>query len=112
MPEQLAIAMIGARDSVLGFKALGLDVYPVDDAAAAGTAFDACVDRGYAAIFVTEGFAAELAPRLKALGSRPLPAAVIIPEGQQSRGLGLAKLRSIVEKAIGADILFRGEDSK
>jgi V/A-type H+-transporting ATPase subunit F len=112
MPEQLGIAMVGARDSVLGFRALGLDVYPVTDAAGADEAFDECLRRGYAAIFVTEGFAAGLAPKMKALGSQPLPATVVIPEGQESRGLGLAKLRAIVEKAIGADILFRGEDTK
>ena len=46
---------------------------------------------------------------MKALSAEPLPAAVIIPEGQESTGQGLARLRAIVEKAIGADILFRGE---
>jgi V/A-type H+/Na+-transporting ATPase subunit F len=112
MPEQLGIAMVGARDSVMGFRALGLDVFPVTDSAQAVQAFDDCVRRGYAAIFITEGYAAELAGRLKSLASQPLPATIIIPEGQESMGLGLAKLRSIVEKAIGADILFRGEDAK
>jgi V/A-type H+/Na+-transporting ATPase subunit F len=112
MPEQLGIAMVGARDSVMGFRALGLDVFPVATPAQAAQAFDDCVQRGYAAIFVTEGFAAELAPRMRALSARPLPATIVIPEGQESSGLGLAKLRAIVEKAIGADILFRGEDTK
>lgn len=112
MPEQLGIAMVGARDSILGFRALGLDVYPVTDKAEAGQAFDECVRRGYAAIFVTEGFAADLQPRIKALSAQPLPATVIIPEGQVSTGQGLARLRSIVEKAIGADILFRGEEKQ
>jgi V/A-type H+-transporting ATPase subunit F len=112
MPEQLGIAMVGGRDSVMGFRALGLDAYPVTDAAQAAAAFDECVKRGYAAIFVTEGFAPGLAPRMRALASRPLPAVIVIPEGQESTGAGLAKLRATVEKAIGADILFRGEDTK
>lgn len=112
MPEQLGIAMVGAPDSVMGFRALGLDVFPVTDAAQAVEAFDDCVRRGYAAIFVTEGFAAPLEGRMKSLSARPLPAAIIIPEGQESQGIGLAKLRAIVEKAIGADILFRGEGVK
>ncbi len=109
MPERLGIAMVGARDSILGFRALGLDVFPVTGAAEAGAAFDDCVRRGYAAIFITEGYAADLASRIKALSAQPLPATVIIPEGQESTGQGLARLRTIVEKAIGADILFRGE---
>jgi len=109
MPEQLGIAMVGARDSILGFRALGLDVFPVSTGEEAEQAFSECVRRGYAAIFVTEGFAEAVAPQMKALSAEPLPAAVIIPEGQESTGQGLARLRAIVEKAIGADILFRGE---
>lgn len=112
MPKQLGIAMVGGPDSVMGFRALGLDTYPVTDPARAAAAFDECVRSGYAAIFVTEGFAAGLAARMKALAAKPLPAVIVIPEGQQSTGLGLAKLRATVEKAIGADILFRGEDTK
>lgn len=109
MPDQLGIAMVGARDSILGFRALGIDVYPVANDSEAVSAFGECVSRKYAAIFVTEGFANAVAPQMKALAAQALPAAVIIPEGQESTGQGLARLRAIVEKAIGADILFRGE---
>lgn len=109
MPDSLGIAILGARDSVLGFRAMGLDVFPVSSAAEAVAAFDDCVQRGFAAIFVTEGFFPALRERMKELAGRPTPATVIIPEGQESSGLGLAKLKSIVEQAIGADILFRGE---
>lgn len=109
MPEQLGIAMVGARDSILGFRALGLDVYPVATGSEAEAAFAECVRRKYAAIFVTEGFAEAVAPQMRALAAQPLPAAVLIPEGQESTGQGLARLRAIVEKAVGADILFRGE---
>ena len=76
MPEQLGIAMVGARDSILGFRALGLDVFPVATGQEAEQAFSECVRRGYAAIFVTEGFAEAVAPQMKALSAEPLPAAV------------------------------------
>jgi V/A-type H+/Na+-transporting ATPase subunit F len=109
MSDQAGIAIIGARDSILGFRALGLDVYPVTSSAEAQEAFDECVRRGYAAVFITEGSVPELRERMKSVAVQATPAVVIIPEGQESRGLGLAQLRSIVEKAIGADILFRGE---
>lgn len=109
MPEAAGIAIIGARDSILGFRALGLSVYPVSSAAEAAGAFDECVRREYAAVFITEGFVPGLRDRIKAVAAQPTPAVVIIPEGQESQGLGLAQLRSVVEKAIGADILFRGE---
>ena len=94
MPDRLGIAMVGARDSILGFRALGIDVYPVSTAGEAAQAFDECVRRGYAAIFVTEGSAAAVSPQMKALSAQALPAAVIIPEGQESTGQGLARLQS------------------
>jgi len=109
MPEQLGIAILGARDSILGFRALGLDVFPVTSSAEAAAAFDQCVQRGFAAIFITEGFVPALRERMKELAGQTLPATVIIPEGQESSGLGFAKLKTVVEQAIGADILFRGE---
>lgn len=109
MPEPAGIAIIGARDSILGFRALGLEVYAVSSAAEAAGAFDECVRRKYAAVFITEGFVADLKERMKTAAAQPTPAVVIIPEGQESQGLGLARLKAVVEKAIGADILFRGE---
>ena len=109
MPEQMGIAIVGARDSILGFRALGLDVFPVTSDAEAVQAFDECVRRGFTAVFITEGFVPVLRERMKALANQPTPATVIIPEGQESSGLGFAKLKSVVEQAIGADILFRGE---
>jgi V/A-type H+-transporting ATPase subunit F len=109
MHEAASIAIIGARDSILGFRALGLEVYPVSTPAEAAGAFDECLRRKCAAVFITEGFVQGLREQMKAVAAQPTPAVVIIPEGQESQGLGLARLRLVVEKAIGADILFRGE---
>ena len=58
----LKIAVIGGRDTVMGFKALGLETYPAADAAEAGRVLKS-LTRGsgeYAIIYIEEGFAAEL----------------------------------------------------
>ena len=48
------IGVIGDRDSVLLFKAVGLDVFFEDDGAHANRTLHRLAREGYAAVFVTE----------------------------------------------------------
>jgi len=98
------IAVIGDRDSVFCFNAIGVDVFPVADGAQAREAFERAYRGGYAIIFITEAFASQMEDRLRELAWRPLPSVVLIPDNRGSRGLGLTKVRETVKKAVGADI--------
>jgi vacuolar-type H+-ATPase subunit F/Vma7 len=40
---------------------------------------------------------------------KPWPVIVVIPDGQANLGIGLRKMKETVEKAIGVDILFKGD---
>ena len=51
------IAVLGDRDSVLGFQALGLDVYPADDTDSARVILHRLAKEGYAIVYLTEQLA-------------------------------------------------------
>lgn len=110
MSSMRKIAAVGDRDSVLGFKALSIDVYPVtNDEEAARTVF-ALAREGYAVIFITEQAAQGIGDMIDRFKTAPYPAIIPIPSNQGTLGLGMEMLKKNVEKALGADILFGKED--
>ncbi|MDR3121721.1 MAG: V-type ATP synthase subunit F, partial [Clostridiales bacterium] len=48
------IGVIGDKDSILGFKAVGFDVFPVGDAASAAHALREAAAGEYAVLYITE----------------------------------------------------------
>ena len=103
------MAVIGDRDSILPFRAVGMKVMPVADAQEAAQAFDDLVNAKYVVIFITERVAVEIGERIEATALQILPSVVLIPDNRGSLGLATEKVRQTVSKAIGADI-FRGGD--
>lgn len=103
------IAVIGDKDSILGFKTLGVATFPVTDADAALTALKAVAKENFAVVFITEEMARHLEEPIAELNKRFLPVVVPIPNNKGALGLGMARMKENVEKAIGADILFRKE---
>ncbi len=103
------IAVIGDKDSILGFKTIGVDTYPVTDSGAALDILKRLVTEKYAVLFITEQLARELEEIITELNKRYLPAVVLIPNSQGTLGIGIDQIKSNVEKAIGADILFKKE---
>ncbi|MGI5848460.1 MAG: V-type ATP synthase subunit F [Christensenellales bacterium] len=101
------IGVVGDSDSVIGFKSLGIDVYPATDGEVIKT-INRLAQSGYAIIFVTEQaaeIAAETIDRYKTL---PFPAIIPIPGNRGTTGLGMRGINANVEKAIGINIL--GDD--
>ncbi len=101
----LKIAVVGGRDYILGFKAVGVSVFPAETGEEAAQALTAIMDGDYAAIFISEDFADELKDILAELREKPLPAVALIPGPRGSRGLALERLRQNARRAIGTDIL-------
>ena len=98
------IAVIGDKDSILAFKAVGADVYPIKNS------FDASdtlkkLARSYAVIFITEEIAEEIEDIVNRYKARPYPAVIPIPGAQGTDGFGMKGISKNVEKALGTDIL-------
>ncbi len=99
------IAVLGDKDSVLGFKALGLSTYPVDSADDARTTLHRIAKENFAVIYVTETLAVELEQDINRYKDELTPAIILIPGKEGSLGIGAANIKKAVERAVGADIL-------
>ena len=104
----LKIAVLGGRDTVMGFKALGLDVFPASGAEEAQEIFRHLTresDEEYAIIYVEENLAQYLEHEIARYKDVPSPAIILIPGREGPLGLGQSALKAAVEKAVGIDIL-------
>lgn len=101
------IAVIGGRDTVMGFKALGLETYPAADSAEAGRILKSLTRENddYAIIYIEENFAAQIQAEIDKFKDSPTPAIILIPGREGSIGLGQSALRAAVERAVGTNIL-------
>lgn len=98
-------AVIGDRDSILGFKALGIDVF--DSAKVKPSeVIKELADDNYAVVFITEDILYKAEDAMDKYADTPLPAIIPIPSNKGSKGLGMENIKKAAEKAIGADILF------
>lgn len=91
----------------MGFKALGLGVFPVADGEEARKVFKSLThpDSEYAIIYVEENLAEALSHEIAKFSSSPSPAIILIPGREGPLGLGQSALKAAVEKAVGSDIL-------
>jgi V/A-type H+-transporting ATPase subunit F len=99
------IAVMGDKDSVLGFQALGLEVCPVDSVEQGREALHRMGKENYAIIYMTEQLAAQLGPEIERYKQALTPAIILIPGKEGSLGIGMANVKRAVERAVGADIL-------
>ena len=99
------IAVLGDKDSVLGFKALGLDVYPAETVEEARKTLHTLAKGDYAVVYLTEQYAAGMEADVARYKDELTPAVILIPGKDGSLGIGLANVKSAVERAVGADIL-------
>lgn len=101
------IAVVGEEEAVLGFRSLGADIFALGGPEQ-GEKILAALKRGkYGVVFLTEQAAEALPELVKAFEDQPLPAVAIIPGIEGSLGLAWMRMKKIVEKAVGADILFQ-----
>ena len=103
------IGVIGDRESVLGFKAVGLSVFPCDEPEEAGRILKDIAEQDFAIIYITEKLFAHLGEITERYKDARLPAIIPIPGKDGSLGIGMDSVKKAVERAVGADILFGGE---
>ena len=100
------VAVIGERDSVLGFSALGLSVFTAENGEDAREKFITAARSGeYAIIYVTETYYEDLKSSIDRYKDSVTPAVILIPGSAGSTGIGKNALDDAVERAIGANII-------
>ncbi|WP_050698885.1 MULTISPECIES: V-type ATP synthase subunit F [Eubacteriales] len=100
------IAVMGDRDSIYGFAALGLDTYPVADPVEAARRLRSFAEQDYAVVYITEALAASLETEIDRYREQMLPAIILIPGVSGNTGMGVRAVKKSVEQAVGSDIIF------
>ena len=99
------IGVVGDKDSVLSFKALGIVVFPVVESDEARKTIDRLAMNNYAVIFVTEQVAQNIEETIERYNRETLPAVILIPSNQGTLNIGMQRISDNVEKAVGVNIL-------
>lgn len=106
------VAVLGDRDSIYGFAALGLDTFPITVPEEAGKTIKSLAEHDYAVIYITESLAAGLEAEIEHYRLSLLPAIIPIPGLTGNTGAGIRQVKKMVEQAVGSDIIFGGENEK
>jgi len=100
------IAVVGDKDSILTFKAIGVDAFIAITPEDADDTIKNLTKEQYSVIFITEELASAISNTLQKLKTRTYPAVIAIPSASgRAKGYARENFRKDVERAIGADIL-------
>ncbi len=100
------VAVIGDRDSIYGFAALGLNVFFADNPEQGAEHFKKVTSEDFAVVYITEQLASTLADEIEKFSYKPTPAIILIPGVKGNTGEGIRAVKKSVEKAVGSDIVF------
>ena len=105
MATAYQIAAVGDWESVMGFRALGLDTYPVTSPEEARKEVKRLAKTDCAVIYLTEKLAKEMPDIISRYKDETRPAIILIPGREGSLGIGKDSIQRAIERAVGADIL-------
>ncbi|HPJ29027.1 MAG TPA: V-type ATP synthase subunit F [Candidatus Sabulitectum sp.] len=109
MEEKSRTAFIGDADSVLGFRALGVETYTPSNTGEAVETFKKLVREKVAVIMITEDMLDHLQSEVDQVVSLPVPAIVVLPGVQGSKHRGEDTIRNLIIRAVGVDLMAEDE---
>lgn len=105
------MAIIGDGDSVLAFKAGGVDAYSVSHVEQARDTLKKLA-KEYQIIFITDVIAKKIDDVIKKYLTEPYPIILSVPSKSGSNGYGMEGLKKSMDKALGVDILFNNKEEE
>lgn len=105
MAETYRIAVVGDWQSVMGFRALGLETCPADTPEEAREIVHRLAKENCGVIYLTEQLAAKLEDVIARYKDVIAPAIILIPGREGSLGIGKKAIQSAIERAVGSDII-------
>ncbi len=99
------IAVIGDKQSVMGFASLGIDAFTVEENNKLNRTIKDLADKGYSIIYITEKAYLSATEIIQKYKDDPTPAIIVIPSSYGSLGIGLREIRESAIRAVGSDIL-------
>jgi V/A-type H+-transporting ATPase subunit F len=97
------ISVIGAKDTILGFKALGMSVFKVNNYVEAEKKLEE-IKANFAIIFITEEIAKNILTTIEKIDQEFLPSIVIIPDITDNDETARLRIKNTVKTALGVDL--------
>ena len=104
------IAVMGDRDSIYGFAALGMEPFPITDPNEEAKKLHQIAEENYAVVYMTEALGSNLQKELDRYRESDLPAIILIPGTSGNTGAGMEQVKKSVVQAVGSDIIFGGDN--
>jgi V/A-type H+-transporting ATPase subunit F len=104
MPEG-RIAFLGDIDSVLGFRALGVETIVPDGPDSARETFRRLVRQETSVIMITEDLLDVLQEQIDETLNSAVPAVVVLPGITGTRKRGVDTIRELIIRAVGVDLM-------
>jgi vacuolar-type H+-ATPase subunit F/Vma7 len=98
------IAAIGTQDIIEPLKMVGVDIFPVTKQTVKEKLLEV-VNEGYAVVLVGEDCIEGIEDLFLKLSLRPMPSIVPIPGKGKRKDFAYHRLRELIKKAVGTDIL-------
>lgn len=105
------IAVIGDKESILGFSAIGMDIYPAYEEEDVKNILPKLIEENYAIIYITENVSIKSEKYLEKIKKEKIPAIVTIPSNTGNLKYGQNRIKEMVQKAVGIEINFKESNS-
>ena len=100
------IGVIGDYDSICGFSAVGMDIFPVENAEEAKKYLRQLAANEYGVVYITEPGIAAIPEEYARYETMMTPAVIPIPSFTGEGGFAFERARNYVKQAVGSDIIF------
>ncbi len=104
MEKNIDIAIIGSKDSIFLFNAIGIRTYITSTPFEADKKILELVNNNCKIIYLTEDVYLSIPETIEKYKSNSFPIIIPLPVGEENLNVGRNKIRQNVEKAIGIDI--------
>ncbi len=105
------IAVMGDKESIFGFSAIGMDIYPAYEEKDVKKIIPQLIEENYAIIYITENVSIKAEKYLEKLQKNKIPAIVTIPSNTGNIHQGEKRIKDMVQKAVGIEINFKESNS-
>ncbi|MBQ3213480.1 MAG: V-type ATP synthase subunit F [Clostridia bacterium] len=110
MVDSEKIAVIGSKDSILVFKAVGCDIFGVSNAEKTRIALNKAISQ-YKIILITDDYAKYVEDIIADTQTTAYPVVLVIPSGNKRSDYALNKISEDVERALGVNILKNNKEN-
>lgn len=106
------VAVIGDKESILGFSAIGFDIFSVYNHDEAKKTIQELAEKNYGIIYVTEKLSLLIEDVIEEYRNRHIPTIITIPGNSGTLHIGAEKVKEYARKAVGIDIVFKEEEAE